>query len=125
MPEEQQDYLSSILADFNTKIRDLEEKNRLMRERLLLIGQNLIEIREKNNSDLLQVRQDLEFIKMEVKRMKSFLESAASEFSNFAKKSELAILTKQAKMFQPTEFVKRQDLKQAIHSELKEIKREK
>ena len=102
MPEEQQDYLSSILADFNTKIRDLEEKNRLMRERLLLIGQNLIEIREKNNSDLLQVRQDLEFIKMEVKRMKSFLESAASEFSNFAKKSELAILTKHAKMFQPT-----------------------
>jgi hypothetical protein len=119
--EEAQDYIGSVLADFNTKIRDLEDRNRLMKERLLLIGQNLVEIREKNNTDLLEMKRDLEILKMDINRMKSFLESAAGEFGNYAKKSELSILSKQAKMFQPMQFVKKQDLKKAIHEELKSI----
>jgi len=38
------------------------------------------------------------------------LESLSGEFSKFAKKEDLEILTKQAKMFQPLDFVRRKDL---------------
>ena len=45
-----------------------------------------------------------------VERIKSFIESFSSEINGFAKKEDLEILTKQAKMFQPLEFVKKSDL---------------
>jgi len=116
----EQDYIGSILAEFNTKIRDFEEKNRIMKERILLIGQNLVDIRVKNNQDMLGMKKDLEVVKMEIKRIKSFVESAASEITNFAKKSELAVLSKQAKIFQPTEFVRKQDLERQVEQILQQ-----
>ena len=36
-----------------------------------------------------------------MQRLISFLETASSEFQNFARKEDLDILVKQAKMFQP------------------------
>jgi len=124
MAEDQQqaEYIAVILNEFNTKIRDLEGKNRLLKERLLLIGENLVEIRESNNEDILEIKKDVEIIKLELKRIKLFLESASSEFLNFAKKTDLEILSKQAKMFQPMEFVKRKDISKLIREELKGLK---
>ncbi len=84
-----------------TKIRDLEEKQRILKDRLLLIGQNLIETRERNNEKILEIKKDIEIIKQSMERIKSFLETASGEFSKFAKKEDLEILSKQAKMFQP------------------------
>lgn len=93
------------------KIRDLEERQRILRDRLLLIGQNLIEIKEKTNEDILNIKRDVEIIKRNMERLVSFLETASAEFSKFARKEDLEILSKQAKMFQPLEFVRKKDLK--------------
>ena len=95
----------------NTKIRDLEERYRILRDRLLLIGQNLIEIKEKTNEDILKIKKDVEVIKRNMERLVSFLETASAKFSKFARKEDLEILSKQAKMFQPLEFVRKKDLK--------------
>jgi len=111
MAEEQGSYESQHLPDINTKIRDLEEKNRMLKDRLLLIGQNLVEIKEKTNSDLLEIKKDLGVMKRNMERLISFLETASAEFSKFARKEDLEILSKQAKMFQPLEFVRKKDLK--------------
>jgi len=81
--------------------RDLEEKQRVLKERVLLIGKNMIEIREKIDSDLVELKKELETIKQDIKRMKSFLEIASNEFSKFARKEDVEILAKQARMFQP------------------------
>ena len=119
MAREQQDYITPILSEFNTKIRDLEEKQRIMKDRLFLIGQNLIEIREKNNEDILEVKKDLEILKMDIKRIKDFLDSSLSELSKFAKKSEMEILAKQAKMFQPLELARISDVESMIRKATK------
>lgn len=111
MVEGQGSYENQYLPDINTKIRDLEEKNRMLKDRLLLIGQNLIEIKEKTNSDLLEIKKDFEIMKRNMERLISFLETASSEFSKFARKEDIEILSKQAKMFQPLEFVRKKDLK--------------
>ena len=97
--------------EINTRMRDLEERQRILRDRLLLIGQNLIEIKEKGNEDTLKIKRDIEIIKRNMERMVSFLETASGEFSKFARKEDLEILSKQAKMFQPLEFVRKKDLK--------------
>ena len=85
----------------NMRIKDLEEKQNILRERLLLIGKNLIEIKEETSEKLLEIKKELEKLKYETERMKSFLEIISGEFSKFAKKEDLEILAKQAKMFQP------------------------
>lgn len=98
----------------NVRVRDLEEKQKLNKERVLLIGKNLIEIREKTNQEILEVKKELTTIKEDIKRIKSFLEIVSSEFSKFAKKEELEILSKQAKMFQPLEFIRKSELNKII-----------
>jgi len=95
-------------------IRDLEEKQRILKDRILLIGKNLVEIREKNNQEILELKKEIEIIKKDVKRMIDFLESASAEFSKFARKDEVAILSKQAKMFQPLNFVTKTELKKML-----------
>lgn len=110
MAEEQYNYADQYWTDINTKIRDLEEKQRNLKDRLLLIGQNLIEMKEKHEENLLEIKKDFEIIKNSVERTKAFLETASSEFSKFARKEDLDILIKQAKMFQPLEFVRRSEL---------------
>jgi predicted nucleic acid-binding Zn-ribbon protein len=100
-----------FLTDINVRFRDLEEKNKMLKDRLLLIGQNLIEAREKTSFDILEIKKELELIKKNMERLVSFLETASAEFSKFARKEDLEILTKQAKMFQPLEFVRKKDLK--------------
>ena len=108
MPE--LNYENQYFTETSTKVRDLEEKQRIIKDRMLLIGQNLIEMKEDVHSTFLNVKKDIEIIKRDVERLKSFFETASGEFSKFAKKEDLEILSKQAKMFQPLEFATRKDL---------------
>ncbi len=90
----------------NMRIKDLEEKQNILKERLLLIGENLVEIKEKNSEKLLEIQKEVETLKYKTERIKSFLEAISEEFPKFAKKEDLEILAKQAKMFQPFESKK-------------------
>ncbi len=103
---EQQEQYPQEYMDFNLKIRDLEEKQNILKERLLLIGQNLIEFKEKTSKDTLEIKKSLEIVHQTMERVNSFLETASEEFSKFAKKEDVEILAKQAKMFQPLNFKK-------------------
>jgi len=107
MNGEQTDYVGQALGEVNIRIRDLEERQRILKDRLLLIGQNLLETKEKTSQSILEIKKDLEIIKQSIERMTSFLETASGEFSKFAKKEDLEILSKQAKMFQPLEFIRK------------------
>jgi len=91
-------------------LMDLEERQRIVKDRLILIGQNLIDFKEKNEEELLEIKKDLEFLKRNVEKIKDFIETISSEFQKFAKKEDLEILKKQAKMFQPLEFATKADL---------------
>jgi predicted nucleic acid-binding Zn-ribbon protein len=102
-----------IVGDINMRIKDLEEKQRMQKERLLLIGENLVEIKESVDGKILEIKKDIEMLKQNIERMTSFLESASREFSKFAKKEDLDILSKQAKMFQPLDFVRKKDLEKS------------
>lgn len=104
---------NNYMADVSVKLRNIEEKQRMLKDRLLLIGQNLIETKEKTGSDLLEIKKDIEIMKRNMERLIGFLETASGEFSKFARKEDLEILSKQAKMFQPLEFVRKKDLKKS------------
>ncbi|MBI5803583.1 hypothetical protein HY448_02765 [Candidatus Pacearchaeota archaeon] len=85
-------------GNFALKLRDIEEKQRILKDRVVLIGKNLIESREETNKKILEMKRDLEKIKNDFERIKSFIETVSSDFSKFAKKDDLEILSKQLKM---------------------------
>lgn len=103
---EEVNYQEQAQEDSNLKIRDLEEKQKILKDRVLLIGQNLIDTKEKTTETILEIKKDLEKIKDSVEKMRLFIESISSEFPKFARKDDLNILIKQAKMFQPLKYLK-------------------
>jgi predicted RNase H-like nuclease (RuvC/YqgF family) len=76
----------------------------------VLIGQNLIEIKEKTEEDVTNIKKTIEEMRQTLERTRDFIESLSGEFSKFAKKEDLEILQKQAKIFQPLEFITKKDL---------------
>ena len=91
----------NYLNDINVRIRDLEERQRMLKDRLLLIGQNLIDLRESHNEEMTEIRKSIDVMKSSMSRLISFLEAYSGEMNNFVKKDDFEILAKQAKMFQP------------------------
>lgn len=114
---EGEDYENTYFNEINAKVRDLEEKQRILKDRILLIGQNLIEFKEDFRKTFLELKKEVEIMKQDSERSKSFLQTASSEFSKFARKEDLEVLKRQAKMFQPLDLVTKKELLQ-----LKEIK---
>ncbi len=88
-------------TEITTKIRDLEEKQRIIKDRTMLLGENLIELKETTQENIIEIKKNIEVLKDLVERLKAFLETASGEFSNFARKDDLEILAKQVKMFKP------------------------
>jgi len=94
-----EDYFSEI----NLIIRDLEEKQKILKDRLLIVSENLVALKEKTTKDNLEIKKNISLMQEQMKKLVSFLEMASSEMTKFAKKEDLDILYKQAKMFKPFE----------------------
>jgi len=87
------------LSDVNTRIRDIEEKQRLLKDRTLLIGQNLVEEKETTFQELQEMKKVVLKLKEENLRMKEFLQRISEQVSDLARKEELMILQRQFDMF--------------------------
>ena len=115
MPEQQpQDNITPLLSDFNTKLRDLEEKQRLLKERVLLIGNNLVEMREDIGQEISELRVISEQSKSDILKIRETLQRVLDELETRARRQELELLKKQAKMFQPLELATKEDVQRMI-----------
>ena len=99
--EEVYDYSGQYSNNAFAKIHDIEEKQRILKDRLLLLGQNLIETKEEVNEKLLELKKEIQLLKQNTERLISFIETASSEFSKFARKEDVEILAKQLRMLKP------------------------
>ena len=116
--------MDPFIGEVGVRLRDVEERQKILKDRILLIGQNLIDFKEKISSEVTDLKKDLEIMKQDVKRMKDFLDSLANETSNFARHSDLEVLQKQAKMFQPLNLITKDEVKELIEQELRKHKTE-
>ena len=86
-------YKESLEA--NISLRDLEEKNRLLRDRVLLLGQSVIEEREKTFKEIQEMKGTTIKLKEEVNRLKELMQRMAEQISQTARKDEIMILQRQ------------------------------
>jgi len=110
MGEEEYSYSGQEMGNLHTKVKDMEERYRILKDRTLLIGQNLIEMKENSDRKMLEIKRDIEILKNNMQRLIAFMETASEEFSKFARREDIDILYKQSKMFQPLDFVRKKDL---------------
>ena len=59
MADEQYGYQDSYVNEISLKLRDLEEKQQILKDRLMLIGENLVDLREKTTKENLEIKKIL------------------------------------------------------------------
>jgi len=79
----------------DSRIKDLEETVYLLKERLLLIGQTLIQNKERTSLDSEENKKMLIQIKKENERLKELLERVLEQLGKTARKEELMIIKRQ------------------------------
>jgi len=107
-----------ILSDFNTRLGDIDERNRLIRERVLLLGKNLISSRQSTEDDIKEIKRENIEIKKDIDKLKKTSNSLLTEFNKFVKREEIILIERMLKDFQPLEFMRKKDVEEMIESKL-------
>ena len=98
----EQNYQSAeeqYFVDVNTRLKDIEERQRLLKDRLLLIGKNIIEDRDSMFAELQEVKKNMLKIKEENLKMQEFFKRIADQLSDSARKEEVLMLQRQLDLF--------------------------
>lgn len=86
-------------SDFNARVRDIEDKLSLFKNRVLLLGQSHIEGREKSFKEIQELKKTVLQLKEENLRIKELLQRITEQLSSTARKEELTILQRQFDLF--------------------------
>ena len=114
-----QDPINGLMNELGIRINELEEKQRILKDRILLIGNNLIGTKEELEKQSLESKRHFKNIEQDIKEIKQLNERILNELGNFARKNELEILKRQMKMFEPLEFARIKDIREIVKEELK------
>lgn len=85
--------------DPNSRLKDVEEKQRLLRDKILLIGKNLVEDRESIMHEIEEIKKILSKTKEENIKIQDFLKKVANQLSDSVRKEELMMLQRQLDLF--------------------------
>ena len=111
---QQEDYFNSLVSSISTKLRDIEEKQSIIKDRVILIGNNLISEKDRVDEELIEIKKNLADITGNSKKLKMMLNGIIETNNNFAKRTELEILERQFKMFQPLELARISDVENIV-----------
>jgi len=117
-----QDPATALLSEFGTRLNEVEEKQRLIKDRILLVGENLISTKEEIEKQDLENKTKISQIDFEIKTIKQLIKRIINEIQNFTRRSEVEILERQIKMFEPLEFARFKDIEQLVKQELNKQK---
>ena len=70
-----------------------------MRDRVLLLGQSLIEERDKSFKEIQEIKSSLIVLREETNRLKELMQRMAEQITQMARKEELIILQRQFDLF--------------------------
>ena len=110
MATTQEDFITPMVSEFNSRIADIEEKQRLLKDRMILMGKNIVELRERTSNDIIEIKVRLDEIERTTEKLKNGILRMGEEMDKKARKSELEIIEKQSKIFQPLNFIRVEDL---------------
>ena len=102
----------------DTRLRDLEEKNKRLRERLLLLSKNLLDIKEELEKEIFELKNQNNILQKVVEKTRTNTDSLVEGYSSFVKRDEMLLLERMLKDFQPLEFMRKKDVEELINAKL-------
>jgi len=111
------DYTSDITT-LERRMRVLEEKNMGARNKIELLEMNMLTRHKHVTTEIKAMDSEIMELKHEVNEMKDRLLMLIKEFQESAKKEEVIVLKKYIDMWNPVQFVTRNEVKDIVKSVL-------
>ncbi len=115
----------SILNELNARLRILEGKYNIMRDRLFIINENMVEHYKKLSVEMDSIKTDIKEIKESLFSLKEATRSIVKELDSFARKEHLKILEKYINLWNPLDFVTEEEVLELVKKKRKEYARPK
>ncbi len=115
----------ALVNELNTRIRILEGKYNLTRERMLVINQNMLDHYKKITADMKSIQEDITEMKDSMNLLKDTLKSIVKELKLLARKEELKILEKYINMWNPLNVITKEEVDELIEKRLKNVRSKK
>ena len=93
--------LTPMIAELSGRIRDIEEKHQLLKDKLRLVAQTLVEEKELRFQESEELKHDVLKIKKENERLKEYVRGISDYIEGLARKEDLMILQRQFDIFKP------------------------
>ncbi len=114
--------LSALLSDFTTRVNDLEERIKLVHDRVSILDQTLLRQNDRLIKEVKSMKEDITELKNKIDKFDEVSEHIVSESEEFARKEELAVFEKFMKLWEPMKFATLDDVREMIQSEKKKSK---
>jgi hypothetical protein len=115
----------SLINELNTRIRILEGKYNLTRERMLVINQNMLDHYKKLTTDIKIIDEDITEIKESLDLLKNTIKNTLKELQLLARKEDLKILEKYINMWDPLKVITKEEVEEIIEKRLKNVRAKK
>ena len=100
--------------DPSERVRILESKYSYLRDRIILINENLINEYKKLNQEIKVVDSELKDMKKDIFEMKEALRHVIGEMKHFARKENFKVLEKYINVWNPFNFVTEEEVLELI-----------
>ena|SRR3989344_6057122 len=120
MAQEQTYGIEEVLMDITSRVRTLEGKYNLLRDRVLIINNNMIEEYKKLLAELKGINGNIKEIKGDVFKLKETIRHLVKETELYARKEDVQFLEKYINLWNPMKFVTEEDVEKIIERHIQE-----
>jgi len=116
MDEEEQGFLqeNNLLLDVSSRVRSVEGRYNLLRDRVLLINNNLVDSHKKTYAEISSLTEDVKEMKEDLFRIKESLKHLLKELELFARREDVKFLEKYINLWNPLKLVTESDVERMI-----------
>lgn len=109
--------ISSIFADFNRRMTDLEENINLLRDKTATISRTLLMQNDRVGKEIAEMKEEIVEIKDNLARQSDRFEHILQESAEFVRREELKSMERLLKTFEPLQYATEDDVRRIVKEE--------
>ncbi|OYT37919.1 hypothetical protein B6U82_00900 [Candidatus Pacearchaeota archaeon ex4484_31] len=114
---ENQNEVSSLLAEFTARISDIEERLRLFKDKLDALNRTVLSETEEIKKEIVSLKEKTRSLNDQFERLKESIKHIIEESSDFVRREELKSFERLFKVLDPLKFVTEEDVRKIIKEE--------
>ncbi len=108
--------LSVLVKDIQRRIRVLEERYSSIRKNIQVNERNMLDINKRLMTELKTANMEIGEIKQDISNIKDEIQMIVKELKESVKKEEVAVLEKYIRLWEPLDFVTREEMEKYVES---------